>query len=189
MVDIFSLAIGIYALLIAVIGTFGNLLIFITTLQVHGENNTSFVFLRFLSISDWITLFFFNLDSFSLPVYDVYLENISVASCKWVDFLQFASFQSSAWLLVSLSFDRCLSVIFVNWHRVYFNAKRAMYFATVVVIVNVLINIHILFTFGAVDIAYDNVTNTSSETYRCYNIDGDPNQLMNIWQLVKEILF
>lgn len=64
-----------------------------------------------------------------------------------------------------------------------------MYFATVVVIVNVLINIHILFTFGAVDIAYDNVTNTSSETYRCYNIDGDPNQLMNIWQLVKEILF
>ena len=185
MVDVFSLAIGVYALLIILVGTIGNFLIFVTTLQVdRRENNTTFIFLRFLSISDWITLFFFNLDSFTLPVYGVYLENISIMSCKWVDFLQFTSFQSSAWLLVSLSVDRCLSVIYVNWHRLYFNAERALYFASAVVITNVLINIQILFTFGAADLVYNNVTNTTSEVSRCFNIDTDPNQLMNIWQLV-----
>ncbi len=186
MVDIFSFSIGIYALLLIFVGTIGNFLIFFTTFQINPkENNTTFIFLRFLAITDWITLFFFNLDSFTLPVYEIYLENISVVSCKWVDFLQFASFQASAWLLVSLSLDRCLSVVFVNWHRLYFNKKRAYFVAAAVVIVDVLINIHILFTFGESDIVFNDETNTTSVVSRCYNVEGDSNQLMNIWQLVK----
>ena len=98
MVDTLLLVNGVYSLIITVTGIIGNLLIFVTTFRV--KKNTTFIFLRFVSISDLVTLFFFNLDSFTQPVYDVYLENLSILSCKWVMFLQFSSMQVSAWLLV-----------------------------------------------------------------------------------------
>ena len=98
MVDVLQVF-GAYSLLLIIVGTLGNMLIFATCMRL--QKNTTFIFLRFLSISDTVALYFWNLNHFLVPFFDIDLETVHYMSCKIVMYLQFASLQISAWILVS----------------------------------------------------------------------------------------
>ena len=96
--------IAIYNLLMIIFGTLGNLLVFYVGV-LHRKNNT-FLFLIFLSMSDMVSLYFWNLNHFVQPFWDIDLQNIDFYFCKIMQFCQFSSFQLSGWFLVMISFDR-----------------------------------------------------------------------------------
>lgn len=97
MVDVLQVF-GVYSLLVILVGTLGNMLIFMTCMRL--KKNTTFIFLRFLSISDTVALYFWNLNHFLVAFFNIDLETLHFMSCKLVMYLQFVSLQISAWILV-----------------------------------------------------------------------------------------
>ena len=97
MIDVLQVF-GVYSLLVILVGTLGNMLIFMTCMRL--KKNTTFIFLRFLSISDTVALYFWNLNHFLVAFFNIDLETLHFMSCKLVMYLQFVSLQISAWILV-----------------------------------------------------------------------------------------
>ena len=92
--------IGVVCLLLAIVGTIGNFLIFLVCF-IRLRTQVTFIFIMFLAITDTVTLYGWNIAHFSSAFYDTNLQQ-SIWTCRVMNFFQFASFHSSAWLLVSL---------------------------------------------------------------------------------------
>lgn len=90
---------GMYALFLTIIGTIGNIIIFIVTSKLTKPN--TFVYLRFLAISDILTLYYWNLDKFVLSFTRANYQNMSVAMCKIGNYIQYTTLQFSSWMLVN----------------------------------------------------------------------------------------
>ena len=90
--------IGVFSLVLAILGTFGNTLIFLVCL-IRLRNQVTFVFIMFLAITDTITLYGWNLAHFAEAFYNFNLQE-TTPTCRLLNFFQYASFHSSAWLLV-----------------------------------------------------------------------------------------
>ena len=90
--------IGLYELILVIIGTIGNLSVFIVCLKL--KNNT-FILIRFLSIADTVSLYFWNLNHFTKQFLHLDLQNYNLHLCKFFQFSQYTSLQISAWVLVS----------------------------------------------------------------------------------------
>ena len=107
---IFFKLIGIINLCLVVIGTIGNLLVFRVCLHIN--NTATFVFLRYLSLADIFSLYFWNINHFIEAFFNIQVLSISRYACKFVNFFQFCSLQSSAWLLVYI-FVKYLYLLYV----------------------------------------------------------------------------
>ncbi len=92
--------IAVYAILLCIIGTIGNIFTINVILRTSLKNTTTFVFFAYLSLSDMISLYFWNLDHFLTPLFQIDRQNQSIFWCKFDSFLQFTVLQSSAFLLV-----------------------------------------------------------------------------------------
>ena len=88
---------GWYSLIIIILGTIGNLIIFYVCVKTN--KNSTFILLRYLAINDMISLYYWNLNNFT-KVFNLYLESLNLYSCKIGTWIQFSSLQSSAWILV-----------------------------------------------------------------------------------------
>ena len=159
--------VGAYELIVIIVGTFGNLFIFYVSFL--NRQNSTFLFLAFLSISDMLSLYWWNLNHFVQPFTNLDLQNFNFYYCKIMNFFQFISSQTSAWILILISFDRYFSVLILNWKIRYFYFNRALLTASVIVIVIVTINFHVLFTFGHIR-KVDNIT----EIVECYTTPDTP---------------
>jgi hypothetical protein len=89
-----------YALFLVVFGTIGNFLVFLTSIRLR--HTSTFIFMAFMAISDTLTLYFWNLNHFTSTFFNLDIENTLVINCRIGNFIQFSSFQSSSWLLVSI---------------------------------------------------------------------------------------
>jgi hypothetical protein len=159
--------IGVYEIILIILGTFGNLFIFYVSYL--NRQNSTFLFLAFLSISDMLSLYWWNLNHFVQPFTNLDLQNFNFYYCKIINFCQFVSSQTSAWILILISFDRYFSVLILNWKIKYFYYKRALLTVTAIVITIISINFHVLFTFGHIRII-DNKT----EKIECYTTPDTP---------------
>ena len=112
MADIFYV-LGIYKIFIIVAGTVGNFLIFIVCTRL--KDNTTFIFMRFLSLGDIVTLYFWNLNQLVEAIFGFDLLNFNLYYCKFLQFAQFSSLQISAWMLVLICFDRYLTISSSAW--------------------------------------------------------------------------
>ena len=92
-------AISVYALILIFLGTIGNIFTFMVCIKLR--KTTTFVFLAFISVSDSLILYFWNLNHFTDTFFGIDLQNYNIYSCKFGCFLQFTSMQVSAWLLVT----------------------------------------------------------------------------------------
>ena len=92
-------AIGLYELILIIIGTIGNLSVFLASLKL--KNNT-FILIRFLAIADTIALYFWNLNHFTNQFFHLDLQNFNFYFCKFFQFSQYTSLQISAWILVTI---------------------------------------------------------------------------------------
>ena len=90
---------GYYSLIIALLGLFGNIIIFVVSFK--SKTNSMFVLFCYLAISDTLSLLFWNLNHFIYSSFNLDIQNFNVYSCKIGSWIQFSSLQSSAWILVT----------------------------------------------------------------------------------------
>jgi hypothetical protein len=91
---------GVYALTLCMIGCTGNTFNLYIILKTDLKKTNTFVFLAFLSITDMISLFFWNLDHFLTPFFKIDRQNESIAWCKIDTFIQESMLTSSAFFIV-----------------------------------------------------------------------------------------
>lgn len=89
---------GIYALVLTVCGTVFNLASFYVCQRI--KNNSTFTIITFLTLVDALTLYYWNLNNFLQPFANVNMLTTNIWLCKIGNFVQFASLETSAWLLV-----------------------------------------------------------------------------------------
>lgn len=90
---------GIYSLCLTIFGTIFNLASFYVCVRI--KKNTTFTILRFLTIVDALSLYFWNLNHFLVPFVKISLLTTNLWLCRIGDFVQYSSLEMSAWLLVS----------------------------------------------------------------------------------------
>ena len=111
MVDIHQ-ALGYYAFCIAVFGTIGNSIIAYVSIKSQKTNST-FVLFRYLAFSDTLTLYFWNIGHFISSSFGLDIENFNLYLCKFGNWIQYSSLQSSAWILVLHLFNHSyIGVVF-----------------------------------------------------------------------------
>jgi hypothetical protein len=97
--EVLERVIGIYCLLLTVIGSVLNMFCFCICLSLIRRNGT-FIFMAFFSLSNLVSLFWWNVVNFFVPFFDFDLKSASTVGCKIGSYLQFSSLQISAWFLV-----------------------------------------------------------------------------------------
>ena len=100
MIEFILKAIGVYSMIILVIGTIGNVCASLVCLRKSLRETPTFVFIFFELISDTISLYFWNVDHYLLAFHFYQIEDINIHLCRFASFFQVTSLQWSAWLLV-----------------------------------------------------------------------------------------
>ena len=94
--------IGIYSILLLLIGTVGNFCAALVCLRKSLRKTPTFIFIGFALISDIISLYFWNINHF-LEAFESYvIEDVSIHLCRFATFFQTTSLQWSAWLLIKI---------------------------------------------------------------------------------------
>jgi hypothetical protein len=99
-IDILIRILSVYACALIVLGTFGNLLVFVICLSKDLRSKTTFKFLAFMAVSDIFAVYGWNLDHFTNNFYNSHFNARSLAWCRFEGFCQYVSLQFSAWILV-----------------------------------------------------------------------------------------
>jgi hypothetical protein len=116
-IEVFSKMFAMYALLLVVFGTIGNIFACFVCLSRSLRTRTTFKFLAIMSISDTVALFQWNLKHFVFFFFDGYdWDKNFLVACRLDQFLQMTSLQFSAWILVRLLLD-IINLIFETCHR------------------------------------------------------------------------
>lgn len=142
-----------FNLLIIVLGLIGNITSFaIFRFHPSFKKMPSMVFLSFVAVSDTIALFEWNLNHFTLLVYDLELSSINLAYCRIYTFVQYASLQTSALILSIMCIDRYVTVMAMPGsflHKLPFRSNRnAVLWSCGVILFTILLNLHILIYCG-----------------------------------------
>ncbi|CAF3798630.1 unnamed protein product, partial [Rotaria magnacalcarata] len=97
---------SLYALLLIIIGTVGNLLTIVVLLRKNLRRLVTIRYLIIVSICDTISLYGWNLNNFykfHISRISGNLEEISILHCRIISFMTFVSLQLSSWCLTAVS--------------------------------------------------------------------------------------
>jgi hypothetical protein len=100
---------SIYALILIIVGTVGNLLTIIVLLRRNLRRLVTIRYLIVVSICDTISLYGWNLNSFykfNINPRNGNLEEISLVHCRVISFMTFVSLQLSSWCLTAVSLGK-----------------------------------------------------------------------------------
>ena len=100
---------SIYALILIIVGTVGNLLTIIVLLRRNLRRLVTIRYLIVVSICDTISLYGWNLNSFykfNISPEKDNLEEISIIHCRVISFMTFVSLQLSSWCLTAVSLGK-----------------------------------------------------------------------------------
>ena len=100
--EVLAKSIGIYSILILLIGSLGNLCASLACTRKSLRKTPTFVFIGFALISDTVSLYFWNIDHYLLAFESYQIEDVSIFFCRFATFFQTTSLQWSAWLLVNI---------------------------------------------------------------------------------------
>ena len=104
---------SIYALILILVGTVGNLLTIITLLRRNLRRLVTIRYLIIVSICDTVSLYGWNLNNFykfNLSSNNDNLEELSLTHCRLLSYMTFVSLQLSSWCLTAVSLGkRCCS--------------------------------------------------------------------------------
>ena len=145
-------ALGGYSIFLTVFGTiFNSLTCFICSRKSLSQTPT-FVFFAFLAIVDIVPLYLIN-----LFYTNIYLNSFQLLSgsffCAIFPSGHCMAVQSSSWLLVCMTVERCISVKMPMWRKTMFNSKRAIILCSAIVSFFILFNIPQMFNhrYGYID--------------------------------------
>ncbi|CAF2564093.1 unnamed protein product [Rotaria sp. Silwood2] len=174
---------SIYALILIIVGTVGNLL---TIIVLFRRNLRRFVTVRYLiavSICDIISLYGWNLNSFykfNISRSHGNIEDISLIHCRLISFMTFAALQLSSWCLTAVSFDRALSLLWLQWKQSFGRLRYTKYYIMFLASICVALNSHILFLNGY---------HRPSGTIVCYATRSNSNYIYPQWERVHLVLY
>ena len=94
-------ALGVYTIIITILGTLLNGIIFFVCLRKNLRKVNAFKFFAIISIADTISLYEWNLEHFINVYFDVNFSYTNLVWCRLGTYLQYVSLEFSAWLLVS----------------------------------------------------------------------------------------
>ena len=157
---------GMYALLLIIVGTISSCMSFYICFKL--SKISTFVFLAFLSVSDIVSLYYWNLTNFVDNWFDIDFLNSSYWLCKIGNYYQFTSLQISAWILIVISIDHNLSIRIKHWRKLYFTTNRAFICACLVVAFFLILNSSILVSFG-----HETIVNNTNKVI-CFYLSDYP---------------
>lgn len=170
---LFQQILAYYGIILIIIGTLSNLLNFFICLKL--SNNQTFVFLSYLSILNILIIYHWNADYILRFLFGIDWLNFNMVVCKLLNFIQYSSSQSAAWILVLISAEQFLCVKIKLWRSNYFSVRKAFWSAFSLVAFIFMINSNVLIFLGhqeivngtLVDFCFDGNT-TDYATYYGY---------------------
>lgn len=138
---------GTYSMIVLLLGTLFNGLIFIICIRKSLRKTSTFNFLAILALSDTFSLFEWNLNHFTLPFFNVELTRISFLWCRMGLFSQHTFLQFSAWILVSIAIDRLFSTLIKKW-KFFFAGIKPFIWLLVLLTIFICVNVSILIRVG-----------------------------------------
>ena len=100
---------SIYALVLIIVGTVGNLLTIIVLLRRNLRRLVTIRYLILVSVFDTISLYGWNFNNFykfNISAKQDNLEEISLTHCRLISFMTFVSLQISSWCLTAVSLGK-----------------------------------------------------------------------------------
>ena len=176
-----SQIIGGYALSLTIMGTVGNLLTVGICYGTRLRKTSTFIFLANIAAIDIAPLYLLNLDGFFRPFYTT-LE--SPLYCALFPALHNTCWQTTSWLLVILTTERCICVKIKRWRRERLDGKKAAITSTSIALFFLLLNCQQFFNtpFGSATVfgGVHNNNNNNSVIYKC-----KLNQMYFVWAQVQ----
>ncbi|CAF1093620.1 unnamed protein product, partial [Brachionus calyciflorus] len=146
--DIVYKMLGTYSLFLTIVGTIFNIMVILICIRKRLWRITTFKFMVVMAVNDAVSLYQWNLKHFIDPFFNIDFNFTSLVWCRLSLFLQYYCLQYSAWILVSIAFDRLFTVLFQSWKKVYFKDSVPLIFVFSMGIFIGALNFHILFTNG-----------------------------------------
>ncbi|CAF1344749.1 unnamed protein product [Adineta ricciae] len=161
---------GYYSLLMVIIGTIFNLLIFIVLCRARFRNaqvRSTIHYIRAIAMIDFLGLYGWTLDNYFGIVYGFTLtSSYTIASCKFFLFFNYFTLHISAWLHVFVCFDRYLVLSRLNPNTWFNQSKNVLIMIGCIIGFFFLFNFHILLFVCYQDI--NGQINTNSKLYILY---------------------
>ncbi|CAF1942730.1 unnamed protein product [Rotaria magnacalcarata] len=182
--------ISVYALLLIIVGTIGNILTIIILFRPSLRQHTTMRYLIAVATADLCSLYSWNLNLFYKHLINPNqndLEDLSVISCRCLSFLAFVSLELSSWFLTLVSVDRCLSIYFLFWHRKWGRAKYANYIILTLTATIILTNSHLLFLNGYKQL--NCIPHGKRTCIICYSNLHDPYYIFPKWEKIHVIVY
>lgn len=131
------------------LGTLGNGLSFFVLTATRKIRLSAFgMYLSTLAVFDTLALWVTLPRHFIKWLWLKDIRELSEWSCRIFRFLQFSLMNTSAWLLVAVTAERCLSIYFPTKVRYYNSINRTRIIISTICIVHFLWNVHIFWTLG-----------------------------------------
>ncbi|CAF0738535.1 unnamed protein product [Adineta ricciae] len=177
---------SIYALILVIVGTLGNLLTIIILCRRNLRRYVTMRYLVVVSVCDIISLYGWNLNNFykfTVSQNRDNLEELSLIHCRVMSYLTFVGLQLSSWCLAAVSLDRCLSLYFLTWKQNYGRLSRAKYHIAFLACTCLLLNSHILFLNGY------RIHSNNGTTTKCYATRTNPNYIYPQWERIHLVVY
>lgn len=129
-------------------GTVGNILTALVILRHFRKLSSTAVYLLTLAVTDTVFLFNSPFKRFLYHVFGIEIRNISDVGCKITMFLTYTSFHLSAWVLVAVTVERAVSVIWPYKVKRRCTQKVALFVTFGIIIAVFAINSHLIYGFG-----------------------------------------
>ncbi|KAK6963127.1 hypothetical protein BgiMline_033260 [Biomphalaria glabrata] len=146
--DVASRALWIYGSpLIVLIGTVGSILSLLVLCQKSMRTRTTMFYLASLAVSDLMCLYTGLARLWLEHAQNIYIRLTSEASCKLHTFIVYMSLDLSAWILVTVSVDRCLFITWPHRAKTWCTIRNARISVAAVACAVTLLNLHFLWTY------------------------------------------
>ncbi len=143
---------------IFVTGVVGNVLVLVVTGTRHMQGTTTCVYLRFMAIADICVLIAGMIPEWLEYAKIIVFKYIHPATCKLEKFSFYTSADTSIWILVIFTVDRCIAVCFPLSKKAYSLPSKARFYALGALILAIAKNLHVFWTRGAEYVVVGNDT-------------------------------
>jgi len=139
------------------IGTISSILSMLVLLRRTMRHNPAMFYLTVLSFFDIAVLNIGLLRHWIQVTFEVNIRDFSEFSCRFHAFLTYFTLDYSAWILVALTINTCISVCMPLKGRIYCTLNRSKLSVVVIAIILVFINGHLFFTVGIINNSCDEI--------------------------------
>ena len=133
------------------IGTISSILSIVVLVRKPMRGSTTMFYLTVLSFGDILVLNTGLLRHWIQITFDVNIRDFSDFSCKFHVFMTYFTLDFTTWILVAVTFDRCLSVCMPLKSKIYCTVRQSRFVVVIIAFLTLLLNGHLLFTVGTID--------------------------------------